>query len=71
MYPVTLLPGAVSDILASVTDSCRLTKADRYGLMAAILDDSLPDEERRAIDRLLRSLLKGRIYLTDELSMVA
>ncbi|NEP44232.1 MAG: hypothetical protein F6K35_35420 [Okeania sp. SIO2H7] len=70
MASVTLLPGAISDILASVADSFALTKADRYGLMAAILDDSLADEERRAIDRLLRSLLKGRIQLVDELSVI-
>jgi hypothetical protein len=68
--PVTLLPGAISEILASVADSCRLTKADRYGLMAALLEEYLPEEERRAIDRLLRSLRKGRIQVVDELSAV-
>ncbi len=70
MSPVTLLPGAISEIMASVADSCCLTKADRYGLMAALLEESLPEEERRAIDRLLRSLRKGRIQVVDELSTI-
>lgn len=68
MFFVNLLPGAISEILASVADSHRITKADRFGLMAAILDESLPEEERYAVDRVLRSLVKGRIEIVDELS---
>ena len=55
MFLVNLLPGAISEILVSVADSHRITKADRFGLMAAILDESLPEEERYAVDRVLRS----------------
>ena len=70
MSLVNLLPGAISEILASVAESHRITKADRFGLMAAILEESLPEEERNAVDRVLRSLLKGRIEIVDELSVL-
>ncbi|MGF1492936.1 MAG: hypothetical protein ACFBSC_10900 [Microcoleaceae cyanobacterium] len=65
---VDLLPGAISELMASVADTHCLTQADRYGLMAAILDESLTDEERRSIDRLLRSCLRGRVQIINELS---
>jgi len=67
---VQLLPGAVSEIFASVTDTGVLTLADRYGLMAAALDESLDREERYAVDRLLRSIHKGRIRTVNCLSTI-
>jgi hypothetical protein len=70
MCLVQLIPGAISEILASVTDTGTLTVADRYGLMAAILDESLEDEDRNSINRLLRSVLKGRVKIVNELSIV-
>ncbi|AFZ06128.1 hypothetical protein Osc7112_1621 [Oscillatoria nigro-viridis PCC 7112] len=70
MSPVNLLPGAINEIIAAVTDTHRLTKADRYGMMAAILDESITEEERGSLDRLIRSLVKGRIQVADELSTV-
>ncbi len=69
MFPV-LLPGAINELIATVTDTHRLTKADRYGMMAAILDESTTDEERGCLDRLIRALVKGRIQVADELSIV-
>jgi uncharacterized protein YyaL (SSP411 family) len=54
-------------IIASVADTHRLTKADRYGMMAAILDESITEEQMRSLNRLLRSFLKGQIQVTDEL----
>ena len=69
MFNLNLLPGAIAEILASVAESRRITKADRFGLMAAVLDESLPEEERWAIDRVLRSLVKGRIQVVDDLSV--
>lgn len=71
MSPVNLLPGAVSEILASVTDTGVLTVADRYGLMAATLDESLDEEDSQAINRLLRAVLKGRVKLVADLSVRA
>lgn len=70
MPQVNLLPGAVSEILASTTDTHRLTQADRYGLLAALLHDSLPQEDLTAIDRMLYSLRRGRIQIVNELSNV-
>ncbi len=67
MPPVQLLPGAISEILASSSQTGRLTKADRYGLMAAAFDELLVEEERRAINRLLRAVVKGRVKITNEL----
>ncbi|MCL1471758.1 hypothetical protein [Argonema antarcticum] len=70
MSPVNLLPGAIEELIATVTDTHRLTKADRYGMMAAILEESTTDEQRGCLDRLIRSLVKGRIQVADELSIV-
>ncbi|MBE9117542.1 hypothetical protein IQ249_16715 [Lusitaniella coriacea LEGE 07157] len=62
MYPqLQLLPGAISEILASVNETGTLTLNDRYGLMAAILDENIEEEEARAITRLLRSIKRGRL----------
>ncbi|EAW33924.1 hypothetical protein [Lyngbya sp. PCC 8106] len=66
MYQLNLLPGAINEIIASVTDHHCLTQADRYGLMAALLDESLNEEERRSIDRLLRSVARGRVKVIEE-----
>lgn len=71
MPSVNLLPGAINEIIATVADTRFLTKADRYGMMAAILDESTSEEERGSLDRLIRSLVKGRIQITDELSTVS
>lgn len=65
---VTLLPTAIPDLFAAASETHALTVADRYGLMAALLDDCLSEEERQAIDRLLRGVLRGRIQLSPELS---
>jgi hypothetical protein len=58
-----LIPGAVAEILASTADTGVLTLSDRYGLMAAILDDTLGEQDRRAIDRLLRAVARGRLQV--------
>ncbi|MBP0001579.1 MAG: hypothetical protein J7641_21750 [Cyanobacteria bacterium SID2] len=70
MFPqVQLLPGAISEILAAVTETGCLTLADRYGLMAATLDDSLNEEDRRSANRLLRSVLRGRVRIANDLCL--
>lgn len=63
MPQVNLLPGAINEIMAAVADSCYLTQSDRYGLMAAVLDESITEEERRSVDRLLRSIVRGRVQV--------
>ena len=69
--PVRLLPGAIADLFAQVTSSGKITLADRYGLMAAILEDSLSEEERASIDRLLRALRRGQMTIVNELSVLS
>ncbi|MBD2577251.1 hypothetical protein [Oscillatoria sp. FACHB-1406] len=59
--PVQLIPGAISELFASVSETQVLTLGDRYGIMAALLDETLSEEEQRAINRLLRGAIKGRI----------
>lgn len=61
---IELLPGAISAILADTADTGVLTQGDRYGLLAAILDENLPDEERRAVNRILRAVCRGRVQIT-------
>lgn len=69
MYPsIKLLPHAISELMAQVSATRKITLADRYGLMAAILEDSLEEEDRFSIDRLLRALRRGRLQVVDEIS---
>ncbi len=70
MSQVNLLPGAINELIANVTDTYKVTQADRYGMMAAILDESTSEEELSSLDRLIRLIVKGRVKVTDELSMV-
>ncbi|MCW6037082.1 hypothetical protein K4A83_12505 [Spirulina subsalsa FACHB-351] len=66
-----LLPGAFSDLYAQVSESGKLTLADRYGLMAALLGNSLGQDERLYIDRLLRGIRLGHIQIVDEISAIS
>lgn len=68
--PINLIPGAIADLFAQVSTTGCITLADRYGLMAALLDDSLEEEEQRCIDRLIRALYRGRVKVVDEISAV-
>jgi hypothetical protein len=61
MIDIKLLPGAVGEILAGTVDTGYISLSDRYGLMAAILDESLEEEETQAINRLLHFIKRGRI----------
>jgi hypothetical protein len=68
---IQLLPSALSELFVQATTSGCITLADRYGLMAAILDGSLHEDEHRMIDRLLRAVIKGRVKIVDEISMLS
>ncbi|MGB3514166.1 MAG: hypothetical protein WBA93_34150 [Microcoleaceae cyanobacterium] len=69
--PIHLLPSALGDLFAQANKTGYITLADRYGLMAAIFDESLSEDEQRSIDRLLRAIRKGRIKIVDQISAVA
>lgn len=64
LIQLQLIPGAIAEMLASVSDTGMLTLNDRYGLLAATLDDSLSEEERRAVNRLLRAVLRGKVKIS-------
>lgn len=66
-----IIPGAIADLFAQVTDSGQLTLADRYGLMAALLEDAMTDEERASVDRLLYAFRRGRMKIVSEISVVS
>lgn len=70
LTPVCLLPDAISELFVQVSASGKITLADRYGLMAALLDESLTNEDRELIDRLLRAVRRGRLEVVDEISLV-
>jgi hypothetical protein len=53
-----------------VSKTRKLTQADRYGLMAAIITESINEEEKRAIDRLLHSVVRKRIKIGNEVSAI-
>jgi len=63
------LPSAISEIFLQTTLSGKITLADRYGLLAVLLDESISEEEICCIDRLFYSLRRGRVQIVDDLSM--
>ena len=65
---INLIPGAIGDLYADVSTSGYITLADRYGLMAAILEDTLSPDEECCVNRLLHAACKGRLRIIDELS---
>lgn len=68
--PVYLLPSGLGELFAKVNTTGEITLADRYGLMAAILDESLSQEEQFSINRVLRSVCRGKIKVVNKISSV-
>lgn len=58
-----LLPGAIAAMVADISETGTLSLGDRYGLMAACLSEDLDEEERLAVNRLLRQVQRGKIIL--------
>ena len=67
---INLLPSALGELFAQVASTGTITEADRYGLMAAIMDETLGEEERCAIDRMLHAFCRGRLRMVKEISAV-
>lgn len=63
-----LLPSALSDVFVQSLDSGKLTLADRYGLLIAVLTTNLEEEEKRSLDRILYAVRRGRVAIADEIS---
>jgi hypothetical protein len=66
-----LLPSALFDLYAQTATSGGITLADRYGLLAAILEESLSDDERSVLDRILWAIYRGKMEILNELSAIA
>lgn len=71
MSPINLLPTAISDLFAQASSSGKITLADRYGMMAALLEGTASEEEMHSIDRLLRAVCRGRVQVVSELSAIS
>jgi hypothetical protein len=69
-FPIYPLEFAIAELFAQASASGKITLADRYGLLAILLQDSLNEEERNSIDRLLYAVRKGRLRIVDEISVV-
>ena len=68
---ICLLPQAVSELFAQITQTGEITLADRYGLLAANFNENLIEDERMALNRLLRAASLGRFRVVDKLSAIA
>ncbi|MDX2097244.1 MAG: hypothetical protein SFW36_05660 [Leptolyngbyaceae cyanobacterium bins.59] len=68
MSSVQPLPNAVSELFAQASNTGELTLADRYGILAVLLSESMSEEERRSIDRLLYAIGRGRVRVVNDLS---
>ncbi|MBP0019537.1 MAG: hypothetical protein J7647_18545 [Cyanobacteria bacterium SBLK] len=64
MRNLQLLPGAIDEISSSISKTGILTVSDRYGLMAAALDETLGDRDRQTVNRILRAVGRGKIKVT-------
>ncbi|MDP8963794.1 MAG: hypothetical protein M3O33_07360 [Cyanobacteriota bacterium] len=64
---ICLLPSAISELFAEVPEKGKITITDRYGLKAALLNNTLSKDEEDSINRLLHSVRQGRLKIVDEL----
>ena len=62
------LQSSLAELFAEASNSGRITLADRYGLMATLLQESISEEEMNTIDRLLYGVRRGWLKVGDEIS---
>ncbi|MGB5960634.1 MAG: hypothetical protein WBG73_08260 [Coleofasciculaceae cyanobacterium] len=65
---VKLFSNGLSELFAQASNCGFLTRFDRYKLMMTLLESSLSDEEKAALDRLLYGVYRGRIRLIEDIS---
>ncbi|MEM8638995.1 MAG: hypothetical protein AAGG51_09300 [Cyanobacteria bacterium P01_G01_bin.54] len=56
MPQLQLIPGFIPTLFVQTPPAQQLTARDRYDLLAAMLTEDLEEDERQAIERLLRSV---------------
>lgn len=66
--PVNPLPNALGHLFSEVCATEELTLADRYGLLAILLMGNVGEDDLRCINRILYSVRRGQIKLSDSLS---
>ena len=68
--PINPLPNALGRLFSDVSATEELTLADRYGLLAVLLMGNVGEDDLRCINRILYSVRRGQIKLSDRLSTV-
>jgi len=68
MPQIELIPGAISEMFVSTSETKVVTLADRYGIMAALMNEFIGEEELQTLNRLIRYIVKGRIQVVNQLS---
>ncbi|MBF2028968.1 MAG: hypothetical protein IGS48_19775 [Oscillatoriales cyanobacterium C42_A2020_001] len=64
------LPNAISELFVQASTTCKLTLADRYGILAALCEETMSEEEMQALDRLFYAIRKGYVQVVNDLSSV-
>ncbi len=66
--PVCLIESGLSELFADIQETGQLTLADRYGLLAAVFDENLTEEELRSLCRIYRAIAKKQVQIVDQIS---
>lgn len=69
-FQICPIQHSIAELFAQVSSSGCITVADRYGLMAILLQDRISEEEINAIDRLLYGIRRGWVEIVNEISYV-
>ena len=56
---------SISEIFYQIWQTKQITSRHRWGLMSALMTDSLTEDERDAIDRLLHGVRRGWLQIKD------
>jgi len=56
---------AIAELFYQVCQSGKLTRTHRYGLMSALLDCAISEEDRAAIDRVIHATRRGWVTILD------
>ncbi|NJK27325.1 MAG: hypothetical protein HC925_00300 [Coleofasciculaceae cyanobacterium SM2_3_26] len=57
---------SLADLFDKIWQTGYMTETDRYGLMSNLLKNTLTEEERVVINRILHAVRRGWIQLADE-----
>ena len=71
LFDLQLLPNGFTDLIVQVTHSGKVTQADRYGLMAVLMNPDTTSDEFFWIDRLYWRLKQGYLEIVDEISNIS